>query len=172
MDSEQRQKLAESQLDRILGFFPRVDAKNSVVLAINTGMLSLLVANISNTLIHSCVVYFSIIPVLLIGVSMYHLYKGAFPKLKGNSDSLIYFRSIGSLSESEYAKRITDISQDEYVKDLLGQISRNSEILKEKYNHLEQAFKFMAFALVPWLIVFAIFIITKNAEQSAQFFIS
>lgn len=162
------QKIAESQLDRVLGFFPRADSKNSVVLAINTGMLGLLVANISDQMIHSYLVYFAIIPAALIGVSFYHLYRGAFPKLAGGKNSLIYFRSVGSLLEADYKEKFIAISEHEYIDDLLGQIWRNSEILKEKFNHLEYAFNFMALAIIPWLIVLGIFVLTKNSSQIPQ----
>ena len=45
MTTEQRIDLAKDQLDRVLGFFGRVDSKASVVLAIDTGMLAYLVAH-------------------------------------------------------------------------------------------------------------------------------
>lgn len=45
MTIEQRIDLAKNQLDRVLGFFGRVDSKASVVLAIDTGMLAYLVAH-------------------------------------------------------------------------------------------------------------------------------
>ena len=46
MDQRDLLGSARDQLDRVLGFFPRVDAKASVVLAVDTGMLAFLVAHV------------------------------------------------------------------------------------------------------------------------------
>src|SRR5437870_13905227 len=46
MDQRDLLGSARNQLDRVLGFFPRVDAKASVVLAVDTGMLAFLVAHV------------------------------------------------------------------------------------------------------------------------------
>jgi len=50
------------------------------------------------------------------------------------------------------------MAQDEaaYVKDVLGQAWRNSEILVQKFNHLKVAFIFMAVAVLPWAVSLAI----------------
>ena len=46
MDQRDLLGSARDQLDRVLGFFPRVDAKASVILAVDTGMLAFLVAHV------------------------------------------------------------------------------------------------------------------------------
>ena len=46
MDAKQRLEIASGQLDRVLGFFARVEAKASFVFAIDSTVLALVAVNI------------------------------------------------------------------------------------------------------------------------------
>jgi hypothetical protein len=150
--------VAKDQLNLVLSFFSRVDAKASVVLAVDTAMAGYLAGRMPS--LKTLPYWPTLIPLVafvLIGISIWNLYKGAFPNLAGGNLSLVYFREIAKRTE---AKFIDDfLAQDEtaYVKDVLGQAWRNSEILVEKFNHLKLAFIFMALAVLPWVISLAIF---------------
>src|SRR5437879_6504356 len=132
---------ARDQLARVLGFFSRVDAKASVVLAVDTGMLAFLVARMPtpSSLTWSAIAVSGGTAALL-GISLWFLYKGAFPSLKGGAASLIYFREIAGRTEAKYIEEFSTQSSSDYVRDLLGQVWRNSEILKEKFDYLKIAF--------------------------------
>jgi len=88
---------------------------------------------------------------VLLGISLCRLYLGAFPSLKGGEESLIYFREIAKKREQPFIDAFIAQTEEAYVKDLLGQVWRNSQILKMKFDHLTSAFNFMAMAIVPWL---------------------
>jgi hypothetical protein len=148
---------SRDQLNRVLGFFPRVDAVSSVLLGVNIGMLALLANNMLPLKAFAWYTAFAVIPIFLIGISLIHLYRGSFPKLDGGWRSLIYFREIAQRSESEFTKEFSAQSHQEYVNDLLSQVWRNSEILTQKFNHLRLAFIFMALAIVPWVVALALF---------------
>src|SRR5260370_41199394 len=143
--------VAAQQLDRVLAFFPRADAKGSVVLAVDTGMLAVLASNCPALSAFDWWMLIPILPLVLLGISLLHLYRGAFPSLKGGEESLIYFREIAKKREQPFIDAFIAQSEAAYVKDLLGQVWRNSQILKMKFDHLSSAFNFMALALVPWL---------------------
>ncbi len=151
-------KEAREQLNLVLSFFPRVDAKASVVLAVNTGMLAILASN-APTLRNFTVpaVISAISAFLLIAISLWRLYRVAFPTLGGGQKSLVYFRGIAERSEARFIEDF--IAQDESarLKDLLGQVWRNSEILKMKFNSLRWAFILMALAIIPWVTAVALF---------------
>jgi hypothetical protein len=158
---------ARDQLDRVLGFFARVDAKASVVLAVNTGMLGFLVAHVPSP--YSLAWWEIAIPsitVLLLGVSLWSLYKGAFPNLKGGSSSLVYFREIPARTEGNFIDQFAKQSIAEHARGLLGQAWRNSEILKEKFDYLKIAFIFLALAIPPWVVSLAIFSIKTTARTT------
>ena len=99
----------------------------------------------------------ALLPVALICGSLWHLYKGAFPSLEGGALSLIYFREIAKRTEAKFIDEFIKQSEEEYLKDMLGQVWRNSEILKEKFDHLKYAFILLALAILPWVVALIIF---------------
>jgi hypothetical protein len=146
------------QLNLVLSFFSRVDAKASVVLAVDTGMAGYLASRLPSPA--AVLPWLLLIPFLafaLIGFSLWHLYKGAFPNLTGGNLSLVYFREIAKRTETKFIDEFTAQSEADCVKDVLGQVWRNSEILVEKFNHLKRAFIFMALAVVPWAFSLGLF---------------
>jgi hypothetical protein len=151
MDQKHLTELAASQLDRVLEFFPRADAKGSVLLAVDTGMLAVLASNLPASNSFDRMLLVIIVPVFLIGGSLWHLYLGAFPSLDGGHDSLIYFREIAKRTESRFIEEFSTQSNEGYVKYLLSQVWRNSEILRQKFNHISSAFNWMALGILPWL---------------------
>jgi len=158
MKSELPPSAARDQLSLVLGFFARVDAKASVVLAIDTAMAGYLAGRLPS--LKTIPYWQSLIALLafvLIGISFWSLYKGAFPNLAGGNLSLVYFQEIAKRTESKFIDEFSAQTESEYAKDVLGQVWRNSEILVEKFNHLKRAFIFMALAVVPWVISLALF---------------
>jgi hypothetical protein len=157
MKPELLPSVAKDQLGLVLSFFSRVDSKASVVLAVDTGMAGYLAGRLPSLKAVPC--WQSLIPLVafvLIGISFWNLYKGAFPNLKGGNQSLVYFRAIATRTEAKFIDDFSAQSEGEYAKDVLGQVWRNSEILVEKFNHLKRAFVFMALAVLPWVVSLAI----------------
>ena len=166
VDESQFLTIANEQLNRVLDFFPRGEAKASVVLAVDTGMLALLAINAPPIRALEWYMLFAVIPVLLTTLSIIHLYQGAFPKLKGGPQSLVYFREIANRTESKFIEEFKAQTTDAYINDVLGQVWRNSEILTEKFDHLRWAFTFLALSIVPWIIALAMFA-AKHATASS-----
>jgi hypothetical protein len=160
MKPELLPSVAKDQLNLVLGFFPRVDSKASVVLAIDTAMLGYLGSKIPHVkwpLAWQLAI--PLVAIALIFASIWHLYKTAFPDLKGGDSSLVYFQEIAKRTESRFIDDFAAQEQLAYAKDLLGQAWRNSEILVAKFKHLKYSFIFMALAVIPWtfaLIQFSI----------------
>ena len=163
MDNKQLAEIARDQLSRVLAFFSRVDTVSSIVLGIDIGMLAVLGTNAPAPNLFTRYTLFALIPVVLIAASLWHLYRGTFPRLEGGWRSLIYFREIAQRNEEEFIKGSMDQTEDKYVRDLLSQIWRNSEILTQKFDHLRAAFKWLALALIPWVVVLFLFA-SKNTE--------
>lgn len=159
-----KQAKAEAQLSRVLSFFSRVDAKNSALFAINTAMLGILFANLPKYIFNSCSFYLVLLPTFFIAMSIWNLYKGAFPNLKGDDHSLIFFRSVGELAEKQYVEKFLQMSEEAYIEDILRQVWRNSQILKEKFSHLKTAFIFTIIAIFPWIIVLAYFLDNNSSN--------
>ncbi len=152
MDSKQLTEVSTDQLNRVLGFFSRVDTVSSIVWGIDIGMLAILATNAPPIRAFSWYTLAAVVPVLLLAKSLLHLYQGSFPRLEGGWMSLIYFREIAHRKEDEFIKGFTAQTEDAYIKDVLSQVWRNSEILTQKFDHLKSAFVWLAWALIPWLI--------------------
>ncbi|HLK08019.1 MAG TPA: Pycsar system effector family protein [Candidatus Angelobacter sp.] len=157
---------AKDQLNRTLGFFPRVDAKASVLLAVNTGMLGLLIANCPPIRAFNWAMLVVLLPIGPLTVSYWFLYKEAFPRLEGGPDSLIYFREIAKRKESKFIDQFKNQTQDSYLADLLSQIWRNSEILKAKFDDVRLAFNSTALAIFPWVVALAMLVSKNTALKS------
>lgn len=167
MDQQHLQNVAGSQLDRVLGFFQRVDAKSAVVLAVDTGMLAFLASKLPP--LETLRWWEIVIPglaVALLGLSLWQVYKETFPTLSGGNRSLIYFREIAARTEAKFIEEFREQSEQNYVNDLLGQIWRNSEILREKFDHLKTACIFLALAIPPWIVALALFTLRTAASKA------
>jgi hypothetical protein len=146
------------ELGLVLSFFPRVDAKASVVLAVDTSMVGYLAAHLPR--LDSVLWWEFLAPactIVLLAWSFWHLYKGAFPQLKGGEGSLVYFREIAKRTETKFVDEFMSQAEPAYTKDLLGQVWRNSQILKGKFDSLKYSFILMALAVLPWTISLADF---------------
>jgi hypothetical protein len=160
-------KEARDQLDLVMGFFARVDGKASVLLAINTGMLAVLASNsppVRNMSLTSGLA--AAFAILLIGGSLWFLYRVAFPVLSGGQQSLIFFREIANRTEARFVDDF--IAQDDTarLKDLLGQVWRNSAVLKSKFDSVRAAFILMAIAIIPWVTALSIFSSQNSAIRA------
>lgn len=164
MDTKQLTELTKDNLGRVLGFFPRVDNVSSIILATDIGMLAVLASNAPALMSFRWSMGFACIPILLIGTSLWHIYRGSFPRLEGSPLSLIYFREIACRKEEEFIRESMTQSEEAYLKDLLNQTYRNSQILTQKFDHLRLAFVFLAIALPFWIIAIFIFA-SKNTDS-------
>jgi Family of unknown function (DUF5706) len=143
---------ARDQLNRTLTFFPRVDGKASVILAVDTSMLAVLATRSWPALHFGWHLLPLGLALLALGVSFWHLYREAFPQLEGGQQSLLYFREIANLTESRYLEAWKASSDEQNLNDLLGQTWRNSQILRSKFDHLKQAYIALACATPPWAV--------------------
>jgi hypothetical protein len=167
LDNSNDETLIESslkQLDRVLGFFPRVDSKTTAVLGIDIAMLGFLAINAPKFQLWSWVMLVAIVPLAFIGFSLYYIYVCSFPHLEGGHDSLIYFREIAKRTESQYIALVRERKTDAFLNDVLGQVWRNSEILRKKYDSIRFAHNWLVAALIPWIATLFVFAAISNAN--------
>jgi hypothetical protein len=159
-------KDARDQLGTVLGFFPRVDAKLSTLLAIDTAMLASLSASVPP--LHAFSARMTIAPIItaaLLVMSYVYLYRGGFPNVKGGQHSLVFFKEIGARTESKFIEAYSSQTPESLRRDVLAQVWRNSEILIEKYRSLRLAFVSMALGAIPWSISLALFALSRANVQ-------
>lgn len=145
---------AEGQLDRILGFFPRVEARITALFAAVTVILGFSALNIGYSDLTKWYVSIpAVLLVLILCCAYYFLYKANFPDIQGGHDSIIYFSEIQKRTERMYIEKYEETSDDDYRRDLLGQVWRNSQILSEKYKNIKYAIYCLAASMVPFVVV-------------------
>lgn len=153
VSEQERVQAAWNQLNLVLGFFPRIDSRLSVVLAIDLAMLAVAgdrwSSQDSSWWVNSCAAVFA----LLGCVSLYHLWDAIVPDRRGGTDSLVFFRSIAGLQESEFRGRYMGLSSTELANDLLEQAWRNSRILECKFTALRNSCIAMACSVPPWVML-------------------
>jgi hypothetical protein len=167
MDESDLGRQAQDQLNLVMAFFPRVDAKISVLLGIDLAMLAFLAAKAPKLELWEGRLLFAGIPLFLLGASLWHLYRASFPQLEGGRESLIYFREIASRTEGKFMEEYKKQSSTAYLNDLLSQVWRNAQILAQKFDHLKTAFLLMAWSIVPWLVTLASFVVASRAADAA-----
>jgi len=150
-------KASEMQLARVLSFFRRVETKASIILGINTGMLAIITPKFSafTNFENWMIIIFS--PIFLNGISLWCLYQSSSPQLKGGHDSLIYFKQVAKLTENKYIEKFSKQAISNHIKDVLSQVWRNSEILKEKFKYVKYSYIFLSIAIVPWVLSLILF---------------
>ncbi len=152
-----RVSAAWQKLHLVLSFFPRVDAKLSVVHGINLGLSAILVTLIPR-LEHFTlgIAVLSAAFIVPLAISFWYVWWGHFPNLHGGHGSLIYFGSISRMSQDEFRGACAERTLADMENDLLNQCWRNSQILDSKFSSLRRAYLAALIALVPWLVLIAL----------------
>lgn len=155
--------IIQRQLDRVLGFFPRVEARINALFGVNTLILIIAALNVSAGDLQ---LWYVTIPgsLLLVGllVSYYHLFRANFPDDNGGKQSLIFFKEIQKRTEANYIAEFLECSEATLRNDLLGQIWRNSCIVCEKYRRVKLAIIACAISVAP----FVVFLVITGAIHS------
>lgn len=150
-------EVIQSQLDRVLAFFPRVEGRINALFGANTLILAIAALNVSAGDLR---LWYVVIPaIVLIGAlltSYYHLYRANFPDDTGGEGSLVFFKEVRKRTEANYLAEFLDCSEADFSRDLLGQVWRNSCILCDKYQRVKLAIKATAFSIVPFVIFLAV----------------
>ena len=153
MDEEEKIRIAESNLDRLLDWISRIDAKSSVVLGGNTAMLGVL-ASLAPAphLWKKQTAIFAVLSTLCPFASLICVYLANYPQTKTKSSSLNFFGGIARHTLAEYQKAFANLSSPDYLNDLLEQIYRNSEIVIGKFRALRWAYRALLVGVIPWVL--------------------
>ena len=147
-----------SQFDRILSQFGRIDSRASVILTIDLGMLTLLALNYP---FQSEFTYWhlaGLIPLIFVTISLIKLYKSQYPDFEGGSQSLFYFQEIAAKTEVNFTNEFVNLTEEQVVKEILCQIWRNSSILNAKFRYLKSSIFWMAISIIFWLISLTMYV--------------
>jgi hypothetical protein len=151
MDNKQIAELAPKQLDRVLAFFSRVEAKASFVFAMNSALLGVMAVHVHREDFKSWTIGIGLAAFgIVLSVSYYFVFESSFPRLAGGQSSLVYFKRIAELREEQFVKQFSAQSEEQLANDMLCQVWRNSQILTAKFHAVKIAFFLTGCSLAPW----------------------
>lgn len=158
MTGEQRLDAAGQQLGFVLQFFPRVEAKMSVILYLNIGMLGILSGK-APAFASISPFGWTVVALFFVtnAMSLVQLYLGSFPTMKDVAPSLTFFRDIARREEAEFVEAFGRTESAQLADDLLCQSWRNSTILAAKFKRLRGAYWYTALSALPWSMAIASF---------------
>jgi hypothetical protein len=145
--------IQEKTLDRIAEWIRAVDAKASVILAIDTGMIAIVVTLASATKgwTESTGTWVAMGSLMLI-VSLLLVVSATFPQIDGQGGSLIFFGEIAGQPFPKYVDSVEKRSSESYLLDLNAQCYRTAAIANEKYRRVRYATIGLFVGLLPWLV--------------------
>lgn len=101
---------SEAQLDRVLGFFPRVEARINWLFGVNTLVLAVGALNMS---VSDLKLWYVTIPgtaaALALAMSYVFLFRANFPDVRGGAGSLIFFAEIQKHTETGYLDQVSTL---------------------------------------------------------------
>jgi hypothetical protein len=153
--------MAESLLERIIGWIGAADSKIGAVFALDISMLGVLAALLPNPDSWSITAaIFSSLATIGLLSSLVFLSLSSFPRTTGPKSSLLFFGSIAAREVHSYLKEMKELSDVHYLDDLLKQCHRNAEIAQTKYYWIQRSLWAMYLSAAPWLI--AIYVLYRK----------
>lgn len=149
---------ALAQLDRLMTFFPRVDAKATYLFTLNLALLGLTAVNFPYRDPASAGGVVGALAVMLTLISCISLYRAFIPTLKGSviRQSVLFFGAIADHTTADYTARLRGMTEDELLDDAACQIHRNAEILSQKFGHVQIASLISTFSAATFVIFVAL----------------
>ncbi|WNF11984.1 DUF5706 domain-containing protein [Stenotrophomonas geniculata] len=160
MGTDDRDSLAGAwtQLQVVLGIFPRTDTLVGALLAIDTAMIGFFFSRWPDAS-HAtpAMVLVTVAYALCAGFAIIDIYRCAFPNVDGDGTSLVFFRSIAKFdSYRGYSEKYSSVGDRQLATQVLEQVWRNSRILTAKFDRLKSAMKWLLISVVPWIVFFII----------------
>ena len=150
--------LAVSLLGELHYFLSRIEAKSSVILGVNTGMIWYLVIKLPPIKMWDIHMLIVLLPLAMVAGSLFELYRCSFPQLKGGRESLISFKEIAKRTEDRFLADFTKQTEEELALNLLRQVWHNSDMLISKIGCLKRAYTLCASAVLAWGLAIAVLV--------------
>jgi hypothetical protein len=165
VNEEEKIRIAETNLSRLLDWVGRIDGKSSVVWGGNTAMLGVLASLApSPHLWTKQAAIFATVSVLCPLASLVCVYLANYPQINVPSTSLHFFGGIAQNTFVEYSEAFVNASASDYLNDVLEQVHRNAEIVSMKFRALKWAYRALLIGVVPWVLCLYYFRTLTNSQ--------
>ena len=140
---------AERDLDRLLDWIVRYDNRAAILFTLDTAMVGTLALRLSSSKFTA----YNLLPFvasILLGISVIGTAITIFPRLKGPSDSLIYFGSIAKMEKGNFKNSFIARTKTGYLDDLLAPCYITAEILDRKFKVFRVSLAISMVAVIFW----------------------
>jgi hypothetical protein len=145
-------------LERNLAWIAAADAKVAIIVTINVAMLGGLAGTFGWSDAHrSCWAYGAcMMATILNGSGVFCAAMAMFPRTDGPKQSLLFSVPVACMTLPDYQAALKDRSDEQLLEDWAGQVHRNAEIAKSKFEWVRVAMIWSFLGAPAWIIAIGV----------------
>jgi hypothetical protein len=153
MSEDSKIARAESNLQRQLDWVARHDLRTAFVAGVGITMLGVVASIDWNTVLaNGFLLACFLLSLVLLFLSLCFIFASQYPKTKSPNPSVLYFGTIANYHFDDFKSKFMNMSESEYLNDLLCQTHINAQIINGKLRYLKIALSLLLIAVLPWTI--------------------
>lgn len=153
METRDRTRLMELSIERLLKTNNAADTKVATIVGMNTTMLAVLAAIItSNEIASVWLVILAVLSAAGLLTALLCLSLSSFPRTSRPAKSVIFFGAISSLSTEAYGELVKNLTDEDYIEDLIDQCHRTATIATRKFRWIQRGQMTWYTSIIPWLL--------------------
>lgn len=154
METNEKIDMLEKNLARQLDWIRAADSKVAPIIFLTSSMLGTTAAAFSRTpgftVFNVALTVLTVAPLL---VALVYIAMANFPHFSPDTGSVIFFGSINQAGLSSFERRASEITRDEYFRDLSAMCYNSAHIAHLKFMHVKKAMVFLLMAILPWVVL-------------------
>lgn len=158
MNDELTRTRAEKSLVQMYDWIGKHDTRSGALMIITVAMMGALSAAIPPT--RPWPPLFVAVIVLAaggFGFVLLQIMRGIIPRMRTSAKpSLSFFGAIAGMPQEQFHERFVNLSEAEYIEDLLNQIYVNARILRSKFRCLKRAQIGLLLTALPWAVALSL----------------
>ena len=153
MEIRDRIRVMEITMERLLKTNNGADTKVATLVGMNTTMLAVLAALVTRQEIVSMwLVGLAVLAALGLLLGLLFLSLSSLPRTSRPARSIVFFGAISAVTHETFADRVKEITDVEYLEDLIDQCHRTSAIATQKFGWIRRAQMAWYGSILPWLL--------------------
>lgn len=153
METHDRIRVMEASMERLLRTNTGADTKVATLVGMNTTMLAVLAALITRQEMTSVwLVGLAVLAGSGLLLGLFFLSLSSLPRTSRPARSIVFFGAISAVGSETFAGRVKEITDEEYLDDLIDQCYRTSIIATQKFRWIRRAQMAWYGSIIPWLL--------------------
>lgn len=142
---------AEKSLSQMIDWIGRHDSRSAGLMGITVAMMGALSAATPAVKQWNGLFMFALgLAAAGFGMVLYQLMRGAIPRMRASKPSLSFFGSVAAMPQDEFRERFVNMTEEEYIDDILNQCYVNARILRSKFRCLKRGLIALLITALPW----------------------